>query len=52
MKKSILLLLSVVLLSSCNSVKVVADYDDNVDFNKYKTFAFYMPVIDKAEILI
>ena len=50
MKKSILLLLSVVLLSSCNSVKVVADYDDNVDFNKYKTFAFYKPEIDKAKI--
>ena len=50
MKKCILLLLSVVLLSSCNSIKVVADYDDKVDFNTYKTFAFYKPEIDKAKI--
>ena len=50
MKKGILLLLSVVLLSSCSAVKVVADYDSKVDFNKYKTFAFYKPGIDKAEI--
>ena len=50
MKKSILLLLSVVLLSSCNSIKVATDYDEKVDFNKYKTFAFYKPEIDKAKI--
>ena len=50
MKKGILLLLSVILLSSCNAIKVVADYDSNVDFNKYKTFAFYKPEIDKAKI--
>jgi len=50
MKKGILLLLSVVLLSSCNAVKVVTDYDSKVDFNKYKTFAFYKPEIDKAKI--
>ena len=50
MKKGILLLLSIILLSSCNAIKVVADYDSNVDFNKYKTFAFYKPEIDKAKI--
>ena len=50
MKKSILLLLSIVLLSSCNSIKVATDYDESVDFSKYTTYAFYMPVIDKAEI--
>jgi hypothetical protein len=31
-------------------VKVVTDYDENVDFNSYKTFAFYKPGIDKADI--
>lgn len=36
--------------SSCNSVKVVTDYDTKVDFNKYKTFAFYKTGIDKAAI--
>ena len=50
MKKYILLLLSIILLSSCNAIKVVADYDSKVDFNKYKTFAFYKPEIDKAKI--
>ena len=50
MKKNILLLLSVVLLSSCSSLKVVTDYDATVDFKKYKTFAFYKPGIDKAKI--
>ena len=50
MTKGVLLLLSVVLLSSCSAVKVVADYDSKVDFNKYKTFAFYKPEIDKAKI--
>ena len=50
MKKSILLLLSVVLLSSCSAIKVVTDYDDKVDFAKYKTYAFYKPEIDKAKI--
>jgi len=35
---------------SCNSLKVYSDYDDKVDFNKYKTFAFYKPEIDKAKV--
>lgn len=50
MKNFVLLLLSVVLLFSCNAVKVVTDYDTKVDFKKYKTFAFYKPGIDKAEV--
>ncbi len=37
-------------VSSCSSVRVITDYDDKVDFNKYKTFAFYKPEIDKAKI--
>jgi hypothetical protein len=35
---------------SCNTVKVVSDYDAKVDFSNYKTFAFYKPGIDKADI--
>lgn len=50
MKKNILLILSIVLLSSCNTIKVATDYDTKVDFNQYKTFAFYKPAIDKAKI--
>ena len=50
MKKNIILFLGVFLLFSCNSVRVVSDYDSKVDFTSYKTFAFYKPEIDKAKI--
>ena len=45
---SMVLLLAVA--TSCNSVKVAADYDKNANFNTYKTFAFFKTGIDKAEI--
>lgn len=48
--KSLPLLVLVLTLSSCSSVRVVADYDKQVNFNEFKTFAFYRPGIDKAEI--
>ena len=44
------LLAFAILLSSCSSVKVAADYDREVNFDSYKTFAFFKPGIDKAEI--
>lgn len=44
------LLLVVVFLSSCSTVRVTADYDTKKDFNNYKTFAFYKNGIDKAAI--
>ncbi|AXO80246.1 DUF4136 domain-containing protein [Olleya aquimaris] len=53
MKKIIKLLpiaLIAIVLTSCSSVKVAADYDKAVDFNNYKTFAFFKSGIDKAEI--
>ena len=50
----ILKLLPFVLLmliaSSCVSVKVTADYDQQTNFKEYKTFAFYKKGIDKVEI--
>ena len=39
-----------ILFTSCSSVRVIADYDKQVNFNEFKTFAFYKPGIDKAEI--
>lgn len=52
--KRILTLLPVAALlmsfMSCSSVRVAADYDKQADFNQFKTFAFYKPGIDKAEI--
>lgn len=44
------LLVLAIVATSCSSVRVASDYDRNVDFNNYKTFAFYKPGIDKAEI--
>ena len=43
-------LLLLLILSSCSSVRVAADYDKNASFDTYKTFAFYKTGIDKAEI--
>lgn len=37
-------------LVSCGSVHVATDYDKAVDFDQYKTFAFYKPAIDEAKI--
>ncbi|MGY8909960.1 MAG: DUF4136 domain-containing protein [Flavobacteriales bacterium] len=37
-------------LSSCSAIKVTTDYDTQADFSKLKTFAFYKPGIDKADI--
>lgn len=49
-KYSIIVLLLVFGLVSCQSVHVATDYDKTVNFDQYKTFAFYKPSIDKADI--
>lgn len=43
-------LLFAVLMTSCSSVRVAADYDREANFESYKTFAFFKTGIDKAEI--
>lgn len=54
MKKNFLILgmliVTALVLTSCSSVRVVADYDKQVNFDNFKTFAFYKKGIDKAEI--
>ncbi|EGV44663.1 DUF4136 domain-containing protein [Bizionia argentinensis JUB59] len=47
---SVLAIILMVTITSCSSVQVVADYDKQVNFETFKTFAFYKPGIDKAEI--
>lgn len=42
--------LAIVMLTSCSSVRVIADYDKEADFKTYKTYAFYKTGIDKAQI--
>ena len=37
-------------VSSCTSVRVASDYDENADFTQYKTYAFFKEGLDKAEI--
>ncbi|WNH09178.1 DUF4136 domain-containing protein [Thalassobellus suaedae] len=44
------LLALLIVVTSCSSVKVAADYDKNAKFSEYKTFAFFKTGIDKAEI--
>ncbi|WP_121667908.1 DUF4136 domain-containing protein [Mesonia aquimarina] len=44
------ILLLTVFLSSCSSVRVATDYDREADFSAYKSFAFYKPGIDKADV--
>ena len=38
------------IIASCSSVHVNSDYDKNIDFSQYKTFAYYKTGIDKVEI--
>lgn len=42
--------LLLIAMSSCSSVRVASDYDRETNFENYKTFAFFKPGIDKAEI--
>ncbi len=43
-----LLLVSFLLLTACSSTKI--DYDKSVDFNRYKTFAFYKKGLNHLKI--
>ncbi|MEN1783746.1 MAG: DUF4136 domain-containing protein [Bacteroidota bacterium] len=45
-----LLLIGILFLSACSSVRVLSDYDQKVDFNNYQTYAFYKTGIDQAQI--
>ena len=48
--KMIPAVLIALVITSCSSVKVAADYDKNAAFDTYKTFAFFKTGIDKADI--
>ena len=50
LKTTVVLLVFTLVLTSCNSVKVAADYDREIEFGQYDTFAFYKPGIDKADV--
>lgn len=48
--KTLPLLALLILVTSCSSIKVAADYDKDASFSEYKTFAFFKTGIDKAEV--
>ena len=48
--KFILYLIAIVFLSGCKSVMVYSDFNNQVNFSQFKTYAFYKPGIDEAEI--
>ncbi|NJY61831.1 DUF4136 domain-containing protein [Salinimicrobium sp. CDJ15-81-2] len=50
LKLTSVLILLVLVMTSCSSVKVATDYDREANFNQYQTYAFFKPGIDKAEI--
>ncbi|WP_210199075.1 DUF4136 domain-containing protein [Aquimarina sp. U1-2] len=39
--KQLILVLAVILVCSCGTTNVVYDYDEQQDFSKYKTYAFF-----------
>src|SRR5690554_7049359 len=43
-------LLLLFVFTSCSTVRVATDYDKEVNFNQFNSFAFYKPGIDKAQI--
>lgn len=45
-----LVMLLLMALTACSSVKVASDYDKNINFDSFKSFAFYKNGIDKADI--
>lgn len=48
--KFIFLIFGLIAITSCSSVKVATDYDKQIDFSTYDSFAFYKPGIDAASI--
>jgi len=43
-------LLLLFVFASCTSIRVASDYDTQTNFSKYKSFAYYKPGVDKAQI--
>lgn len=48
--KRFILFATALILTSCASIRISSDYDTNVDFSTYTTYAFFKPGIDKVEI--
>ena len=46
----IILVSAILLLSSCNAIRVSSDFNDKINFNDYKTYAFSKKGVDEVEI--
>ena len=49
-KNLVCLALLMIFISSCGSIRVFADYDPEVNFANYQSFAFFKPGIDEMKI--
>ncbi|UZO81145.1 DUF4136 domain-containing protein [Aquimarina sp. ERC-38] len=47
---TLLTIFAAFVLTSCSTVRVASDFDRQVNFQNYRTFAFFKPGIDKADI--
>ena len=50
MKKIVLLIAFATILTACNSIRVSSDYNEEINFTEFKTYAFSKSGIDKVEI--
>ncbi len=50
LKKILPLVGLLLIVSSCSTVRVMADYDTAANFENYNSFAFFKPGVDKAQI--
>ena len=48
--KQKLIILFIVLLSSCSSIRVIYDFDSTINFSNYSTFAFSKKEMEKLDI--
>jgi len=48
--KNLLLICLGILTFSCSSVRVFSDFDNSINFDNYKSFAFFKPGVEEVEI--
>ena len=50
MKKVVLLITLFAIILSCSSIRVSSDFNEDINFTEFKTYAFSKSGIDKVEI--
>ena len=48
--KNLLIIGLGILAFSCSSIRVFSDFDNSINFDNYKSFAFFKPGIEEVEI--